>query len=115
MRIPATYVHAGSLTEDLRALASDTHSEMSDRLPILAPRWRAKFSGAAGYNSSDERRRGQRSQGPWLLVKGGALGAGRFNVIHQITGRSIRLDAANAAQAEAQVDLLNRQTLEIHV
>jgi len=36
-------------------------------------------------------------------------------VIHQVTGRSIRLEATSLAQAEAQVELLNRQTLEIHV
>lgn len=46
---------------------------------------------------------------------GGVLGAGRFTAIHQITGRSIRLDAGSRQQAEVQVELLNRQTLEINV
>jgi len=86
---------------------------MSDRLPILAPRWRGKHS-AAGLADADEHRRHE-GPWPWLLVKGGALGSGRFTVIHQVTGRSIRLEATSLAQAEAQVELLNRQTLEIHV
>jgi hypothetical protein len=94
--------------------SSDTYCEqMTDRLPILAPPWRGRY-GAAGSNDGAQRRRGA-APGPWLLVKGGALGAGRFTVIHQVTGRSIRLEATDVAQAETQVDLLNRQTLEIHV
>jgi hypothetical protein len=86
---------------------------MTDRLPILAPRWRGKHN-ASGAAGGDERRH-KDGLWPWLLVKGGALGAGRFTVVHQVTGRSIRLEATSLAQAEAQVELLNRQTLEIRV
>ncbi len=60
-------------------------------------------------------RRDDHSRRPWILVHGGALGAGRFTAVHQGTGRSIRLDAGSVGQAEVQVELLNRRALEINV
>jgi hypothetical protein len=83
---------------------------MSDRSPILTSR------GHAGYSfrrmTETERRTDVRRR-PWLLVTGGDLGGGRFTAIHQVTGRSIRLDAGSLPQAQVQVELLNRRTLEI--
>jgi phage protein U len=83
---------------------------MSDRTPILAPRPYSGYS--EGHAATVDRRTDVRRR-PWLLVTGSALGGGRFTAIHQVTGRSVRLDAGSAAQAQFQVELLNRRTLEI--
>jgi hypothetical protein len=82
----------------------DTRQALATRAP--GPR------GPFGRPRSLERRDGESSR-PWLLVRGGALGGGRFTAVHQVTGRSIRLAAGSVAQAEVQVELLNRRALEI--
>jgi hypothetical protein len=85
---------------------------MTDRAPILAHT--ARGGGHAGRRHEDDRRRDAPGR-PWLLMVGGVLGAGRFTAIHEVSGRSIRLDAGSRAQAELQVELLNRQALEMSV
>ena len=83
---------------------------MSDGSPIPFAK---PCSGPYGTRHAAAEPRSEQSGRPWLLVRGGALGGGRFTAIHQLTGRAIRLDAGSLAQAEVQVELLNRRALEI--
>lgn len=67
---------------------------------------------AAAPPPEGERREDVRET-PWRLVPSSTPQAGRFEAIHQFTGRTLRLAAASAEDAWSQIELLNRSALEI--
>jgi len=65
------------------------------------------------FDGSDSERRDLTRGTPWRLVAGGPLQLGQFVVTHEQTGRTYQLAARTEDEARAQIELLNRRTLEI--
>lgn len=58
-------------------------------------------------------RRSASKRSPWTLIcSGNAAGAGSFVALQGFSGRTIRLAAKTRAAAAAQVELLNRHSIE---